>query len=49
MPTDSRIKTADARFARCVSLQVGVSGLLQYLFGGQRRDNVTNEQADRKN
>jgi hypothetical protein len=29
MPTDSRIETADAPSPRCVSLQVGVSGLLQ--------------------
>jgi hypothetical protein len=35
MPTDSRIKTADAPWQRCVSLQVGVSRLLQYQLGVQ--------------
>jgi len=34
MPTDSRIKTADAPWQRCVSLQVGVSRLLQCQLDG---------------
>ena len=43
MPTDSRLKTADAPCPPCVSLQVGVSRLLQYQLAGRHGMHIRNE------